>query len=72
MEGDCRDIAKKWTNSYVMAIFGCCREIFDVRKHKGGFGGEYEQAVQYFKKKAESFELQKRESNNQAAEFTRL
>ena len=28
LERDCRDLAKKFRNSYVMAVFACCRELF--------------------------------------------
>ena len=38
-EGDVRDIAESYRNSYSMVFFACCRELFIPHKHTNGFGG---------------------------------
>ena len=56
-EGDFRDIAKKFKNSYIIAFYACCREVFDKSRHSGLFEGSYDQAVQHFKEKLEKIQL---------------
>ena len=41
IEKDCRDMAKRYKNSYIMAVFACCRELFQPTSHNGGFGGSF-------------------------------
>ncbi len=36
-------MAKKYQNSYHIAIFACCREIYNDTKLGGGYGGTKEQ-----------------------------
>ena len=49
IEGDIRRMAKKFPNTYSVAIFACCREIYRPTKHCGLFGGTQEDAEKYFK-----------------------
>ena len=45
-----RDIARAFPNSHIIAIFACCREIFNPVKHKGGFSGTIAEAKAHFDK----------------------
>ena len=40
-----RYFAKTYPNSYHLAIFACCREVYDPFRHTGCVGGSYEEAV---------------------------
>ena len=42
-------MAKKFPNTYSVAIFACCREIYRPTKHCGLFVGTEEDAREYFK-----------------------
>ena len=37
VEGDIRDIARMYKNSFQIAFFACCREIMNRSIHSGGF-----------------------------------
>ena len=37
VEDATRDIATEFTNSFQLVIFACCREVFNHKKHCGGF-----------------------------------
>ena len=52
VESDIRTMAGKFPNTYSVAIFACCREIYRPTKHCGLFGGSKEAAQEYFKKMA--------------------
>ena len=52
VESDIRRMAKKYPNTYSVAIFACCREIYRPTKHCGLFGGSTVAAYEYFKKVA--------------------
>ena len=43
-------MAKKFSNTYLVGIFACCRELFSATKHCGYFGGTKQEAVTHFKK----------------------
>ena len=49
VELDIRNIAAEYRNSYSVAIFACCREIYDPRVHSGFFKGTKADAEEYFK-----------------------
>ena len=53
VEDDCRDMAKKFKNCYVFAVFACCRELYSQVKHRGGFSGDLKQAKVHFADKNE-------------------
>ena len=40
-----RVLAKLYPNSYHLAFFACCREVYDPFRHTGCVGGTYEEAV---------------------------
>ena len=40
VENFIREIAKKYRNSYSVALFACCREIMNRNKHCGGYSKE--------------------------------
>ena len=40
IEGDIRQIAKDYPNSYTLAFFACCREIYSTIKHRGWKKGD--------------------------------
>ena len=40
VEADIRDIAIRYSNSYQVALFACCREIMNREKHSGGMTHE--------------------------------
>ena len=50
MEADIRRTAKHFPNTFSVAIFACCREIYKPTKHCGLFGGTKEEAREHFKK----------------------
>ena len=52
VEADIRRMAKNFPNTYSVAIFACCREIYRPSKHCGLFGGTKDQAREHFKKVA--------------------
>ena len=52
VEYDIRTMAGKFPNTYSVAIFACCREIYRPTTHCGLFGGTNEAAYEYFKKMA--------------------
>ena len=39
VENDIRTLSKNNTNSYIIALFACCREIHNSQSHSGLFGG---------------------------------
>ena len=43
-------MAKKYPNTYSVAIFACCREIYRPTKHCGMFGGTHADALEYYKR----------------------
>ena len=44
VEAHIRLMAKKYPNTYSVAIFACCREIYKPTKHCGMFGGTHADA----------------------------
>ena len=42
-------MAKKFSNTYLVGIFACCREIYRPTKHCGLFGGSKEKAYEFYK-----------------------
>ena len=50
VEADIRRMAKNFSNTFSVAIFACCREIYKPTKHCGLFGGTKEEAREHFKK----------------------
>ena len=44
-----RVFARIYPNSFHLAFYACCREIFDVERHSGCLGGTYEQVQEKFK-----------------------
>ena len=48
VEADIRRMAKNFPNTFSVAIFACCREIYRPTKHCGFFGGTEEAAREYF------------------------
>ena len=49
-EQDIRDIAKKNSNTYVLGLFACCREIFRTNRHCGLSGPTRQDAIDHFTK----------------------
>ena len=49
-EYDIRRLAKKFPNTYLVAIFACCREIFRPATHCGLVGGPRDKAYELYKK----------------------
>ena len=47
-EADMRLMAKKYSNTFSVGIFACCREIFKPAKHCGLFEGTKQEALDYF------------------------
>ena len=47
-EADIRLMAKKFSNTYSVGIFACCREIFKPAKHCGLFEGTKQEALVHF------------------------
>ena len=49
-ESDIRRFAEKFPNTYLVAIFACCREIFRPATHCGFVGGPKDKAYEHYKK----------------------
>ena len=47
-EADIRLIAKKFSNTFSVGIFACCREIFNANKHCDLFSGTENEALVHF------------------------
>ena len=47
-ESDIRLLAKKYSNSYSIGIFACCRELFSPLRHCGLFKGTKQEALAHF------------------------
>jgi len=52
VENDIRDIAETFPNSYQIAFFACCRELWNSEDHGGCIGGTKEKAEAYYKELA--------------------
>ena len=48
VEADIRLMAKKYSNTFNVGIFACCREIFNPSKHCGLFEGTKQEALDHF------------------------
>ena len=59
VEADVRDISGKYRNSYVVALFACCREIYSTKNHSKLFGGTEQQAYVHFDKLAHAEHMSK-------------
>ena len=69
IEGDIRDIARKYQNSFQIAFFACCREIWSQSAHSNCFGGTYEQAIQHFSQLDEAAKVLKEEEEKELDEI---
>ena len=49
-EGDIRSIAQMFPNSYQLAFFACCREVWIKTVHSGGVSGTKKEAEEYYLK----------------------
>ena len=47
-EADLRLMSKKYSNTFNVGIFACCREVFNPTKHCGLFQGTKQEALHYF------------------------
>ena len=50
IENDIRSISGRHRNSYTIALFGCCREIYSPKSHSGYVKGTLLQALVHFDK----------------------
>ena len=48
IETNIRNWASRNTNTYIIGLFACCREIFSTKRHCGLFGGTEQQACVHF------------------------
>ena len=39
-----RTLAEDYPNTYSIIVFACCRELYDLTRHSGCFGGTREEA----------------------------
>ena len=49
VEAMIRNFARKYQNSFHLAFYACCREIYDPERHCGGYTGTDEEVTKYFK-----------------------
>ena len=54
VEEDVRTLAELFPNSYQIAIFACCRQIYDPTRDSGCFGGTKQEAIEQFNQIEES------------------
>ena len=59
-----RVLAKLYPNSYHLAFFACCREVYDPFRHTGCVGGTYDEAVAQFKAKEQEQKQQTEEERS--------
>ena len=72
IEDDCRDIAKRYTNSYVLAVFACCRELYSQTKHHDGCAGPEGKAIEHFRLKNEEIRIAKQNNEIERANILEL
>ena len=48
IEQDIRDVAEMFPNSYQIAFFACCRELWNSETHGGCVGGTKEEAEAHY------------------------
>ena len=46
-----RILAEDYPNTYSIIVFACCRELYDMTRHSGCFGGTKEEAKLAYDKK---------------------
>ena len=46
-----RILAEDYPNTYSIIVFACCRELYDLTRHSGCFGGTREEAKLAYDKK---------------------
>ena len=61
IEEESRCMAKKFLNAYIVAIFSCCRELYNSTKHCGGVSGPLKKAEETFRKIDEEIENKKQQ-----------
>ena len=71
-EADIRKLASTYSNSYCIAFFACCREVYNAESHSGCIGGSIEDAERHFKEQDEKIQLAKEKQTEKEAEFVRL
>lgn len=71
-EGKIRVLAKMYSNTYHIAVFACCREIYDPSSHTGLVGGTKEQAKKQIDDKASAVRKANEAKESEAAELTEL
>ena len=47
-EARIRKMAKDFPNTYSLAVYACCREIYSLKNHSGFIGGPKEKAKAYY------------------------
>ena len=50
IEGIIRSITSMFKNTYVIAFFACCREIYDEDRHSGCYTGTDEEVQEIYRK----------------------
>ena len=45
VENDIRNWTEKYSNSYIVSFFACCRELHNVTRHSGCYGGTSDEAL---------------------------
>ena len=47
-EDDIRVMSSKYPNTFSVAVYACCREIYSVKKHTGHIGGTEAEAKEHY------------------------
>ena len=45
VENDIRNWTEDYSNAYIVSFFACCRELHNVNRHSGCYGGTSEEAL---------------------------
>ena len=48
-----RYLASAYPNTFHLAFYACCRELYDPARHSGGVGGTKEEVMAFYKKQDE-------------------
>ena len=48
-----RTLASSFPNTFHLAFYACCRELYDTERHSGGVGGTKEEVMAFYKKQDE-------------------
>ena len=67
-----RSLAEMYPNTYSIIVFACCRELYDLTRHSGCFGGTREEAKLAYDKKMSQIKSDTDQAQKLSEEFIKL